>query len=348
VLIESPGSASQKVTLNGDVDVGKTAIAKRFGLTIESLAEERWLNFGYIHANCYKGWALLLVGRKVAQQLLPGLSKRGLSAQEVFGKVWGALEVDNAYLLLTLDEMAFLVADGNDSPLYFLTRMADEYIGKSHRINQIPITRNLEFVLELDRFVQSTILHNIVRFERYAPDQLYDIIKVRSQESIKEGTVGDGVLSTTAEIVATCGDARYALEPLWWSGKHTDADGLSKILPEHVRRAESDTLQFPIRVIMDLPLHERLFLLSVARAFKKEKSAYIIIGEAESMYRILCEARSIKPRKQTQILKYFQNLKNLGVLQARITGSSFKDKVTLIGPMDIPAETLEFALTGGA
>jgi len=347
VTFESPGTVSQKVTLVGDVGVGKTAVAKRFGSTVESLAKERGLNLKYVHVNCYKDRTLFLVVRKVAQQLIPGLPERGFSAQELFGTVWDTLEGENAHLLLALDEIDFLVANEKDAPLYFLTRVADEYIGKPQRLSLILITRNLDFVSDLDRSVQSTLLHNIVRFERYTSEQLYDIIKMRSMESIKEGAVSDDVLSMIAEIAAPRGDARYALELLWRSGKYADAEGSNKILPEHVRKAQSDVLQFPINIIMELPLHERLFLLSVAKALKKSKSAYVAMGEVESIYRLICETRSIEPRKHTQFWEYLQNLKNLGVLQTKISGSGFKGKTTLIGLMNVPAEALESALSGG-
>ncbi|MDH5811096.1 MAG: ORC1-type DNA replication protein [Candidatus Methanomethylicaceae archaeon] len=347
VIFESPGSVSQKVTLVGDVGVGKTAVAKRFGSTVESLAKERGLNLRYIHVNCYKDRTLFLVVRKVAQQLIPGLPERGFSAQELFGTVWQTLEGENSYLLLALDEIDFLVANEKDAPLYFLTRVADEYIGRPQRLSLILITRNLDFISDLDRSVQSTLLHNIIRFDRYTSEELYDIIKMRSQESIKEGAVSDEVLSMIAEIAGPRGDARYALELLWRSGKYADAEGSSKILPEHVRRAQSDVLQFPIHIIMDLPLHERLFLLSVARALRKSKSAYVTMGEVESVYRVVCETRSIEPRKHTQFWEYLQNLKNLGILQTKISGSGFKGKTTLIGLMNMPAEALESVLSGG-
>ncbi|MEM3531958.1 MAG: ORC1-type DNA replication protein [Candidatus Methanomethyliaceae archaeon] len=347
VIFESPGSVSQKVTLVGDVGVGKTAVAKRFGSTVESLAKERGLNLRYIHVNCYKDRTLFLVVRKVAHQLIPGLPDRGFSAQELFGTVWQTLEGENSYLLLALDEIDFLVANEKDAPLYFLTRVADEYIGRPQRLSLILITRNLDFISDLDRSVQSTLLHNIIRFDRYTSEELYDIIKMRSQESIKEGAVSDEVLSMIAEIAGPRGDARYALELLWRSGKYADAEGSSKILPEHVRRAQSDVLQFPIHIIMDLPLHERLFLLSVARALRKSKSAYVTMGEVESVYRVVCETRSIEPRKHTQFWEYLQNLKNLGILQTKISGSGFKGKTTLIGLMNMPAEALESVLSGG-
>ncbi|MGQ9760061.1 MAG: ORC1-type DNA replication protein [Candidatus Methanomethylicaceae archaeon] len=345
VVFESPGAVSQKVTLVGDVGVGKTAVAKRFGSTVESLAKEKGINLKYVHVNCYKDRTLFLVVRKVAQHLIPGLPDRGFSAQELFGTVLEMLGSENSHLILTLDEIDFLVGSEKNAPLYFLSRITDEYINKPQRLSLILITRNLEFLSEIDRSVQSTLLHNVIRFERYTSDQLCDIIRMRSSESIKEGAISEEVLYMIAEIAGASGDARYALELLWRAGKYADAEGAEKILPEHVRRAQSDVLQFPIHIIMELPLHERLFLLSVARALKKSKSAYVTMGEVESTYRVVCETKGIEPRRHTQFWEYLQNLKNLGVLQAKISGSGFKGKTTLIGLMNLPAETLESALS---
>lgn len=345
VILESPGSASQRVTLVGDVGVGKTAVSKRFGSTAESLAKEKGISLKYIHVNCYKDRTLFLVVRKIAQHLIPGLPERGFSAQEIFGTVWKVLESENSYLILALDEIDFLVAGEKDAPLYYLSRITDEYINRPQRLNLILITRNLDFLSEIDRSVQSTLLHNVIRFERYTSEQLYDIIKMRSSESIKEGAINEDVLYMIAEIAGSSGDARYALELLWRAGKYADTEGSDKILPEHVRKAQSDVLQFPIHVIMELPLHERLFLLSVARALKKSKSAYVTMGEVESAYRVLCETKGIEPRRHTQFWEYLQNLKNLGILQTKISGLGFKGKTTLIGLMNLPAETLDSALS---
>lgn len=84
VLLESPGSVAQKVTLVGDVGVGKTAVAKRFGSTMESIAKGSGIDLRYVHVNCYKDRTLFLVVKKVAQQILPSIPDRGFSAQGAF------------------------------------------------------------------------------------------------------------------------------------------------------------------------------------------------------------------------------------------------------------------------
>jgi len=349
VMMESPGAVAQKATLVGDVGVGKTAAAKRFGSTMEALAKERGINLRYVHVNCYKDRTLFLVVKKVAQQILPSIPDRGFSAQELFQTLWRILEAENIYLLLALDEIDFLisVAGEKDAPLYYLSRVADEYLNRPQRLSLMLITRNLEFVSGLDRSVQSTLLHNVVRFEKYGVEQLYDIIRLRAYDAIKEGAVGEEVLSMIADISSPRGDARYALELLWRAGKYADEEGAMKVMPEHVRKAQLDVSQFPMHIVLDLPLHERLFLLSVAKVLKRSRAAYVTMGEVESTYRVLCESRGIEPRRHTQFWEYLQNLRNLGILYTKISGAGFRGKTTLIGLLNLSTEAVEKGLSKG-
>jgi len=349
VIMESPGAVAQKATLVGDVGVGKTAVAKRFGSTMEALAKERGINLRYVHVNCYKDRTLFLVVKKVAQQILPSIPDRGFSAQELFQTLWRILEAENIYLLLALDEIDFLisVAGEKDAPLYYLSRVADEYLNRPQRLNLMLITRNLEFVSGLDRSVQSTLLHNVVRFDKYGVEQLYDIIRLRAYDAMKEGAVGEEVLSMIADISSPRGDARYALELLWRAGKYADEEGAMKVMPEHVRKAQLDVSQFPMHIVLDLPLHERLFLLSVAKVLKRSRAAYVTMGDVESTYRVLCESQGIEPRKHTQFWEYLQNLRNLGILYTKISGAGFRGKTTLIGLLNLSTEAVEKGLSKG-
>jgi cell division control protein 6 len=342
-ILETPGAVSQKVTLVGDVGVGKTAVAKRFGSTLESIAKERGIDLRYVHVNCYKDRTLFLVVKKVAQHIIPAIPDRGFSAQELFETLWNTLEDEGIYLLLALDEIDFLisVAGEKEAPLYFLSRATDEFLNRKQRMSLILITRNLDFITGLDKSVQSTLLHNVIRFESYSAAQLYDIIRLRGLESFKEGAIDDDVLLMISDMASPRGDARYALELLWRAGKYADSEAASKVLPEHVRKAQLDVSQFPMQIVLDLPLHERLFLLSVARALKRTKSAYVTMGEVESAYRMLCEDMKVEARRHTQFWEYLQNLKNLGILYTKISGAGFRGKTTLIGMLNLSVEAVE-------
>jgi cell division control protein 6 len=341
IMIDSPGAILQRAILVGDIGVGKTAVAKRFGTTMEDIAKERKINLKYIHINCYKDRTFFLIIRKIAQSLIPNIPNRGLSVQEFFNLIWNYLEENNLYILLTLDEVDFIIE--NEALLYFLSRINDEYVNKKQRISIILITRNLNLLYEIDRSIQSTLLHNIIKFDPYTSNQLYDIIKLRSKEALKEGVIDDDTLNMIAEIAASRGDARYALELLWRAGKYADAEGSNKILPEHVRKAQSDVFPFPVNIILELSLHEKLLLLSIASILKKSKSTHTNMGEVESVYNMICENKKIEPRKHTQLWEYIQNLKNIGIIQTKVINT--KGRTTIINLTGIPAEKLESILS---
>jgi len=65
---------------------------------------------------------------------------------------------------------------------------------------------------------RARFLHNVVRFDKYSVEQLYDIIRLRAYDAMKDGVVCEEVLSMIADISSPRGDARYALELLWRLG----------------------------------------------------------------------------------------------------------------------------------
>jgi len=345
VIIENPGAVSQKAILIGSVGVGKTAVSKRFGALIEEAARKRGVALKYVHINCHRDRTLFLIMKKIAQTILPSLPERGFSAQELFQVVWKALEDEGKYLLLALDEVDFLVTVSGEEPLYFLTRLADEYLNRPQRISLILISREPIFQL-FDESTQSTLLHNIVKFEKYTPDQLYDIVKLRAEEAFVEGAVPDETLLLISDIAGKKGDARYALELLWRAGKYADYEYSRFVLPEHVRRAQSDVSPgFSTAILRDLSKHEKLVLLAIAKTLKSKKSAYATMGDVESVYKTLCEEYGEEPRKHTQFWEYIQNLKGIGLISTRISGPGFRGKTTLIGLIELSTDSIEKELS---
>lgn len=345
VLIESPGAVSQKAILIGSVGAGKTAVSKRFGLLAEEAARKRGIPLKYVHINCHRDRTLFLIVKKIAQLVLPSLPERGFSAQELFQAIWNTLEESGQYLLLALDEVDFLVSASGEEPLYFLTRLADEHLNRPQRISLILIAREPLFQL-LDDSTRSTLLHNVIKFEKYTADQLYDIVRLRAEEAFVGGAVPDETLMLISDIAGKKGDARYALELLWRAGKCADYESSKLVMPHHVRKAQSDVSPgFSTTVLRDIPKHEKLVLLAIAKALKKRRSAYVTMGDVESTYKLLCEENGEEPRKHTQFWEYVQNLRSLGFISTRLSGSGFRGKTTLIGLVEFSVESIEKELS---
>jgi len=94
-------------------------------------------------------------------------------------------------------------------------------------------------------------------------------------------------------------------------------------------------------VVSSLGLHEKLFLLGVARRFKQTGVAYLSMGEAENAYAVVCEEYGEKQRGHTQLWKYVQVLSASDIIKAEPSSVGHRGKTTMISLPRIPASDLE-------
>ena len=94
-------------------------------------------------------------------------------------------------------------------------------------------------------------------------------------------------------------------------------------------------------MILNLSLHEKLFLLGIARYFNQTDSAYVSMREAEESYILVCEEYNEKSRGHTQLWKYVKDHSVAGILETMISGAGQRGKTTLISLPRVPASDLE-------
>jgi len=333
--------ASQRVLITGNVGVGKTALARRFGEELKPAAKGRGINLSYLHINCRKDRTPYAVLTKLVQHYNPRWPARGLGPEKLLDMVVDYLNKHDAYLTLTLDELDFFAQLNGPDLLYSLTRAAEES-GTPNRISIVAIARDKNFLRSLDTATQSTFMHNVLALDRYTAPQLADILNHRTREAFKVGAVDEDTVALIADIAARWGDARLALELLWRAGMTADGESASEVMPEHARRAKAEVYpEVKREVIRDLQLHEKLFLLAVARKLKISKRAYALTGEVEKSYRVVCEEHDEEPRKHTQLWEYLNRMEGLGLVDLQPSGERHRGKSQRISVPDIPVATLE-------
>jgi len=343
-VIESPGKMTQRVLIFGNIGTGKTVLTQHFGQNITKEAQRRGVNLHYVHVNCRecKGSFFMILQRAILK-FSPHFPRRGYSAQELLQAFMQVLDEQNAYLILVLDELDALVHSEGSDPLYSLTRVQEERSGHAQRLSLIGIFREKSFLDALDPSTRSTLQRNVIRLEEYTTPQLRDILNDRVALAFRENTVPAQTIDLTAELaVMEGGDARYAIELLWRAGKYADMSEVRDVLPEHVRKAAASV--YPVvrkDAVSSLELHEKLFLLGVARRFRQTGAAYLSMGEAENAYAIVCEEYGEKQRGHTQLWKYARVLSASDIIKAEPSGAGHRGKTTMISLPRIPASDLE-------
>jgi len=341
---ESPGKMTQRVLVTGKVGTGKTVLTQHFGQGIIREAQRRGINLHYVHVNSRecKG-SLFMIIQRVILKFHPNYPKRGYSAQELLHALIQVLEEQKAYLILTLDELDALIQNEGADSLYSLTRIQEDRQIATQRLSLIGIVRDTALLSTLDASTKSTLQRNIIQLEEYSQPQLFDILNDRVKNAFRDNTVPSQSVDLIAELAALeNGDARYAIELLWRSGKYADTESAREVLPEHVRKAAASVYPTVRKdTISTLNLHQRLLLLGIARRFKHSDNAYVSMGEAEDAYAVVCEEYDQEKRGHTQLWKYVNELSNLDIIKAESSGTGQRGKTTLISLPKIPATELE-------
>jgi len=342
-IIESPGKMTQRVLIVGNVGTGKTVLSQRFGLSIAREAQERGTNLHYVHINCRecKGSLFMILHRTITK-FYPNFPRRGYSEVELLQMLMQVLDERNVYLILVMDELESLIQSEGSDPIYSLTRIQEDRVKAPQRLSLICILREPECLDKLDASTRSTLQRNIIHMEEYSASQLQDILNDRVALAFRHGAVSTQTIGIISELAAEEGDARYAIELLWRAGKYADVSESPEVLPEYVRKAAVSV--YPVvrkDSISSLSLHEKLFLLGVARRFKQTEAAHLSMGEAKDAYAVVCEEWSQKKRGHTQLWKYVKELSASGIIKIEQSSVGQRGKTTLISLPRVPASDLE-------
>lgn len=347
-VLQSPERMAQRVMIAGDVGTGKTVLSQRFGADATREANRRGINLHYVHVNCREcRGSLFLILQHVVCTFHPNFPRRGYSAEELLRILMQILDEEKAYVILTLDEFDSLLENEGSEAVYKLTRLQETRQGKPQRLSLISILRNLERVEQLDASTRSTLQSNIINLEKYSKQQLTDILNDRVSLAFKPSTVPEDALSLVAELaLSENGNARFAIELLWRAGKYADAEGSGIIAPECIRKAVSSIVPAMRKSdLASLSLHEKLFLLGMARTFKESQKACVSLAEAERAYSVVCEEYALRPHSHTQLWKYLQALSATDMLKTEVSTAGSRGRSTLIYLPRIPARELEKELS---
>jgi cell division control protein 6 len=340
-LITNPNSISRKILIVGRTGIGKTATVKLFGEMLINAAAKRSGVVKYVHVNCRKERTSYKVLIKIVRTLNNNFPKRGYSPQDLLDIIVEIVNSQNLHLLITLDELSYLINKGGDL-IYSLTRINDDSFNNQQHLSIIGIVRDTSCLGNLDISTMSTLQRNIIFFREYNKEQLRDILNCRANISLKENVISDKLIETMADLVHQSGDIRYGLNLLWKATKIAENQNLKHISMECVRLANQDIVPFStIDVLKYIPIQKGVFLLAIIMALKKSGRIQVSVMEITNSYLILCENLGIPPRAHSQLWNYLQDFKREYLISMEIKSESIKGRKALISVQDIPISKFE-------
>jgi len=334
---------SVRCVIVGSVGTGKTSLAKLLGRTLEEEANRNNIVLRYVHVNCRNHRTLFSVVHHVASLLGLEFPRRGVSDEEIMEKLLVSVSRRRMRLVIGLDEVEGLYAEEGSEPFYFLSRVFEEST-YPRCLSVLFIMRDPELISRLDTATRSSLLGSVIYLKEYDYQQLLDILNYRASEAFYEDVFLPDTLEFIADVSSERGDARYAIDLLWRSGKFAEAENSSKITPEHVRKAIASIFPTIRRDNLEyLTLDEKLILLACARLLK-EGEAYTSSSEIYDMYRIICEEKSTSPKGYTRYWEALNRLQDLGFLRIRVQSEGIRGRRSIVSLAGIPAGLLEAEL----
>ena len=329
-LLTNPNKTSRKILITGKTGIGKTVTVKVFGEMLREASEKRNVLIKYVHINCRKERTSYKVLIKIIRSLNKSFPKRGYSPQDLLEIINDLLNSQNLHLLIVLDELNYLISNDRDL-IYSLTRLNDDSFNLPQRLSIIGIVRDLSCINNLDSSTLSTLQRNIIRFNNYSSEQIFDILKYRSDISFREHVISDDLIEMISDIVFIKGDIRYGLNLLWKASKIAESKNLKSITAECVRIANQDLVPFStLDALKDMSVQKLIFLLSIIILLKKSKEPHISFTEIIKLYHILCENTEIQPRSYSQLWNYLQEYKKENFVSLKLQSKDIKGRKTLI------------------
>jgi len=351
IISINSSNVGKQIVIQGSVGMGKTALVRKFGETLEKYCSENLdshtANIVFFHINCRRQRSWYLIFTSILQKLVPAFPIRGFSTDELLSYLIKVLEERASSLLLCLDEIDYLISHTKEQDvLYSLIRYYERQDNDENvQISLILVTRNPIFHNLLDQALKSSLSQKTIIFESYHKDQLFDIILNRAQHGLYANSFSENVLKTIAAIAHENGDARYAIELLWRSAKIAEQKNKQRIEFEHVRKAQVSI--FPIKQSMITELSPQLknVLYALASLLHFDKSrATVTTTEVREKYKEICQNSNMEPRKQTRFWSYLQELSKHGLIKLQVKNHHQNGKssgrITSIGIPDFPISDL--------
>ena len=187
-----------------------------------------------VYVNCWSDGTRAAVLSRVSHALQLPLPRRGLAGDEVFSRAVELLKAEKKIPVIFLDEVDSL-SPGEEKVLYDLSRSGETF---GAPMGVVCIANDRAFFANLDQRIRSSFAGTEIEFKQYSPPQLKQILGERAKVAFFAGACPEEVIALCAAHGAKMGgDARVAIETLWFAGRIAEKAGKTKLAVADARAA---------------------------------------------------------------------------------------------------------------
>ncbi|MCK4342533.1 MAG: AAA family ATPase [Phycisphaerae bacterium] len=219
--------------------------------------------------------------------------RKGISLEELMGRIEGALAGYHGYLILFIDEVDNVRRD-HDTFLAFLIRRLPQRIPA--KLILIFASNRLNWMEHLDPRVQSFLKVYELIFDPYDAVDLQRILNIRVEKALRSGAARPGVIEKIAALSSRDhGDARKAVALLASSASLAEKAGSAitlQTVDQASERIEQDKYTTMIRTA---PRQLQAALAAAINAFRAKTGATASTGEVYEAYQRFCRRAGLRP-----------------------------------------------------
>ncbi len=253
---------------------------------------------------------------ELARKLGKAIPSTGLPTDEVYNQFLSAIDETEQMVIFVLDEIDRLVDRAGDEILYNLTRINSSL--KRSQVSIVGISNDTRFLENIDPRVKSSLGEEEIIFSPYNALELKEILEERAKLAFRQSVVEGGVLEKCSAYAAReHGDARRAIDLLRVASEVAERENSSKILPEHIDKAEERIEKDRVLEIVAVqPKQSQAVFMAILEMPVTSKK--IETGEVYDKYKEVCSAAGFTPLTQRRVSDLIGELDMLGLINAKV------------------------------
>ncbi|MHA1628898.1 MAG: AAA family ATPase [Candidatus Heimdallarchaeota archaeon] len=297
MVLKNPGEAISRAILIGPPGSGKSFVLQNFQQRIKNqriIHPKSNILLRCLSVDCQNHSSSKSVVLEIIHQIDP------FFYANLAESTTAELQYILADILLAKKEALIIIFDNIDtlvkkepeevnSLIYGFQRFSE---GKGNEepnlFSQILVAQDLEFLTELDQVIFRKIVTDVIPFEPYTPTQLYQFLKDEIKQNIRKKIAEETIWFIG---LISKGNLHLAFELLHKAEILAQKKRSLSIVPEYIRMVNKTLTNFHVskQTILELPVGQKLMLLTIARKFKRNSIAFIDFLELPGLFISLCE-----------------------------------------------------------